>query len=187
MRQWSERKKLSAVCVALIGAVALWWYFVHLPLVRAHDAARQATEEARRVQVAAANFSNGHADWQASQAQQQQRHAFLAQALPATLAESAFLSHLERQALARHLLLLDVAPQAAEVRADGMSEVAVRVRLAGDYFSLLDFVQDVSSLRVGGRFVLLRGLTVQGDREGEPLQSELSMAIFALGEDGQEK
>ena len=56
----------------------------------------------------------------------------------------------------------------------------MRVRLAGDYFSLLDFLQDLASLRVGGRFVEVRGIKVQGDGTGEPLTCELFVAVFAL-------
>ena len=141
MHRWNEKEKLAGLLCLLAWLLAGWVYFVHLPLERARASARQACDEARRVQIAAANFANGHADQKVAQEQQQKRHAFLAQALPETLAQGPFLSHLERQAAARSLTLLDVAPQPAVSGAAGLRELPVRVRLAGDYFALLDFLQ----------------------------------------------
>ena len=180
MRRWNEKEKLAGLLCLLAWLLAGWVYFVHLPLERARASARQACDEARRVQIAAANFANGHADQKVAQEQQQKRHAFLAQALPETLAQGPFLSHLERQAAARSLTLLDVAPQPAVSGAAGLRELPVRVRLAGDYFALLDFLQDMASLRIGGRFVEVRGIKVQSGGTGEPLTCELLVAVFAL-------
>lgn len=180
MRLWNEKEKLAGLFCLLVWLLAGWAYFVHLPLVQARAEAQQAYDEARRVQVAAANFANGHTDPKASQEEQKKRHAFLIQALPDTLAQGPFLSHLERQAAVRSLTLLDVAPQPAVRGAAGLLELPVRVRLAGDYFSLLDFLQDLASLRVGGRFVEVRGIKVQGGSTGEPLTCELLVAVFAL-------
>ena len=184
MRRWNEGEVLAAVFVLLLCLAAGWFCFVHLPLVRARTAAQQDAEEAHRVQVETANFANGHADWQAALADQQQRRGFLVQALPLTLAQGTFLSHLERQAIARHLVLSGVVPAPAEMGADGVGELVVRVRLVGDYFSLVDFLQDIASLRIGGRFVEVRGIRVRSDRDGAPLTCELTLAIFALGEQG---
>ena len=55
------------------------------------------------------------------------------------------------------------------------------VKVSGDYFSLLDFLSAVSSGQADGRFVIVRGMTVEAGRDGGPLSATLLLSIFAQG------
>ena len=53
------------------------------------------------------------------------------------------------------------------------------VTASGDYFSLLEFLKELDAQKAGGRFVLVRGLSIQAGKTGEPLTATLSLSVFA--------
>lgn len=179
-----EREKALLAMALVLVFTAGWWAFFHTPL-RASEARWQAEGEKAHAQlIEVQNYKNGMANGAARQKEQKEkkrRHAFLADALPDGLEQGAFLGGLERLALACHLELAGVKPAEALERPDGLMELPVTVTVRGDYFSLLDFLQGLDAQKAGGRFVLVRGLSVRAGDDGGPLSATLQLSVFATG------
>ncbi|MCI6284565.1 type 4a pilus biogenesis protein PilO [Selenomonas sp.] len=174
-----ERKKAALVAAAVLLLTAGWWFFFHTPMQAATERWQAENMKTHAQLIDVQNYKNDSGNLAARQAEQKKRHAFLAKALPDTLEQGAFLSGVERLALADHLVLLGVKPGEALQRDDGLQELPVTVTASGDYFSLLEFLKGLDAQKAGGRFVLVRGLSIQAGKTGEPLTATLSLSVFA--------
>ena len=174
-----ERKKAALVAAAVLLLTAGWWFFFHTPMQAATERWQAEAMKSHAQLIDVQNYKNDSGNLAARQAEQKKRHAFLAKALPDTLEQGAFLSGVERLALADHLVLLGVKPGEALHRDDGLQELPVTVTASGDYFSLLEFLKELDAQKAGGRFVLVRGLSIQAGKTGEPLTATLSLSVFA--------
>ncbi len=177
----SERDKLALALLVLLWLVAGWWFFFHAPMREAVEAMQVESAQAHAQLVDVENYRQQGQSIEAAEKAQKERHQFLMKALPLELGQGAFIGGLERLAIAKHLLLAGVQPGTVIARPDGLSELPVTVKVSGDYFSLLDFLSAVSSGQADGRFVIVRGMTVEAGRDGGPLSATLSLSIFAQG------
>lgn len=184
MMKLTGREKALLLVVALIVLTMGWWLFFHMS-IRAATARWEAEGMKAHAQlIDVQNYKNASGDRKARQAEQQKRHAFLAKALPESLEQGAFLSGLERLALADHLILLGVKPGEAIARSDGLQELPVTVTVQGDYFTVLSFLKGLDEQKADGRFVLVRGLSLKTGKAGEPLTATLSLSVFGTGSGG---
>lgn len=176
-----ERTKAGLVLALMLAASAGWWFFFHTPMRVATAGWQAESTKAHATLIDVQNYKNSSAA--ARQAEQKKRHAFLEEALPETMEQSTFLGSIERLAFAHHLMLLGVKPGETLGRADGLQECSVTVKVAGDYFQLIEFLQGLDAQKAGGRFVNVRELSLKAGKPGEPLTATLVLSVFAAGKD----
>lgn len=181
-----ECAKAAGLLLASIVLTAVWWMFFHTPMQAAMDRWQAEGRKTHAQLIDVQNYKNEGEGLAARQKEQEKRHSFLAAALPDELRQGAFLQNLERVALAHHLELRSVKPGEVLMREDGLRELPLHVAVRGDYFSLRAFLQALETQEAGGRFVLVRGLTVEVGEAGEPLKAVLILSIFACGANGAE-
>lgn len=179
-----EREKALFILFFALVLTILWWLLFHTPLSAATERWQAEGMKTQAQLIDVQNYKNANATPGVRQKEQEQRHAFLAKALPENLEQSAFLSGLERLARADHLVLLGVKPGEALKRSDELLELPVSVTVQGDYFTVLEFLKGLEAQKADGRFVLVRGLSMKAGKTGEPLTATLSLSVFATAREG---
>lgn len=173
-----SHKAVLLLAAAIVSTVA-WQCFYHVPLQAATAVWQSEGKKARARLIDVQNYKNAGGSLAARQKEQEKRHAFLADALPDTPQASAFLSSVERLALAKHLRIQSVKPGDMHVRADGLREIPVHMIVEGDYFAVVDLLKSLEAQEADGRFVLVRGLSLKGTADDSDLQTEFDLSVFA--------
>lgn len=169
--------------LALAGTLLLWLFFyfvLHRPLLMAAADFRQQGAQAERTMTAVVNFQNAHLPLKDYQQELGRRDIRARQALPAEMEQGDFLVALDRLAVRSHLRILSVVPGKAAADERYLC-LPVKLQLAGDYFSLLHFLQE---LQQGERLVVVNSLTVkEGKDKDGTLRAELSLHIFSVSDE----
>ena len=177
----SGRGQLAAVLLLLVWLGGLWLFCVHEPLLAARRASEAEAQAARRELLTVQNFANREQAKSAGQAEQRRWETLLAAALPASLETGDFLAALARRASDGGLTLRSLTPSEPFAREDGLGEQSLTLSLSGDYFSLVQFLQELADLQAGGRFVKVNQCEVRTTAETDGiLSATLSLSVFSL-------
>lgn len=166
----------------LAAAICLLLIVIYIFLLRAPLRGASASAEAR-AQVAAAqvvkvtNFHNAHiSDEKKYEQDLQQRQERADKALPDTIEQGRIVGYLQSKALASRLELCELAPGEPRVQ-DGLRVLPLKLKLRGDYFSLLDFLEQ---LQDGERYTIIQRPSVRS-KDGY-LECVLEIDAFAMAE-----
>jgi len=141
------RKKLyllSAAGLLLLSGIIFWQgpYQAQRQVIEG----RQAVLQQQKEQVLSVeNFLNAHGEAAAYEAEIARRSAKQHQQLPYQLETGKFLAELQQLAVDKGIVLHAAAPGAVAGKA-GCRQLPLRVTIAGDYFSLLDFLQGLEEM-----------------------------------------
>ena len=125
--------------------------------------------------MAVQNFQNAHLDEQEYKKELTERLERAEKALPPHLGQGEFLGRIQQAALGTGLNLEQASPQERQ-QVEECVALPVQLRVAGDYFQLLDFLQ---RLRGDERFYQLRQLKVKAAGESGKLEAEILLVMFA--------
>ena len=157
----------------LLGAV-LFYFALHRPLAAAADeCSRQALAD-RKAYTQVINFQNAHLDMKEYQADLGRRQKRVHQYLPDDMAQGEFVLYLERLAVRTHLQLETVSPQKCVQTAENLC-LPVKLKLTGDYFALLKFLQGLEN---GERMVLVKNISIAVKERA--LEADMLINIFAV-------
>ena len=156
MKMKLEGERKLRLMLAAGGLFLLAFYFcVHLPL---RDLCEESSGKAAKIQeevLAVQNFHNAHLEEEEYRKELTERLERAEQALPPHLG----------QAL----------PQECQTVEECVA-LPVQLRVAGDYFQLLDFLQ---RLRGEDRFYQLRQMKVRTAGDGGKLEADILLVMFA--------
>lgn len=135
---------LAAAVFLLLSGIIFWQgpYQTQRQVI----VSRQTVLQQKKEQVLSVeNFLNAHGEAVAYEAEIARRAAKQHQQLPCQLETGKFLAELQQLAAAKGVVLSAAAPGTVESKA-GCRQLPLRVTIAGDYFSLLDFLQGLEEL-----------------------------------------
>ena len=169
-----ERLKLILVSGGVL--FCLFYFFVHLPLQeRCRENEVQALQ-LREEYIAVQNFQNAHLNLTEYQTELAQRLERADKALPVHLNQGEFLGRLQADALGTGLQLEEALPRERQALEEQCVALPVQLKVAGDYFQLLDFLQ---RLRGEERFYQLRQMRVHAQGDSGKLEAEMLLVMFA--------
>lgn len=173
LQRAGERELFFAALFLIIPACLLFFFAVHRPLSEARAVTLEERDAAEHAMTEVANFKNAHLDEKAYEAQLVEQDARSAAALPDSFEQAAFLASLQREALASRVTLLGIVPQ-EPVQRDGYAALPITVRVQADFFSLLDFLQQIEE---GDRF--LRVDALEAVSEKGMIKCTMQISIYA--------
>lgn len=176
MKMKLEGERKLRLMLAAGGLFLLAFYFcVHLPL---RDLCEESCDKAAKIQeevLAVQNFHNAHLEEEEYRKELTERLERAEQALPPHLGQGEFLGRIQRAALGTNLKLEQALPQECQTVEECVA-LPVQLRVAGDYFQLLDFLQ---RLRGEDRFYQLRQMKVRTAGDGGKLEADILLVMFA--------
>ncbi len=155
-----------------------WKYLVYQPMQGQIDKKRESYISLYEERIKVQNFMNGHLDLEKSGEEQKKRRTSLEKLLPDRMEQGTFISDLERRAIADHLVLLEVKPGEVEKMDGGVLSLPISIRLRGDYFSLVDFMEQMEDVRQTGRFTEIHKIDVKAEKD--ELLCDLKISIYAV-------
>lgn len=168
-----EKLQLTLAAGALL--LLIFYFFVHLPLQELCEERSSKAISLHQEVMAVQNFQNAHLDEQAYKQELMERLERAEKALPPHLGQGEFLGRIQRAALDTGLRLEEALPQERQQVEDCLA-LPVQLRVAGNYFQLLDFLQ---RLRLEERFYQLRQLKVRTAGDGGRLEADIMLVMFA--------
>ena len=169
-----ERLKLIVAAGALL--LCIFYFFVHAPLQEKCRENEEAALQLREEKVAVQNFQNAHLDQVAYKEELAERLARADKALPAHLSQGEFLNRLQADAFGAGLKLEEALPRERQAVEEHCVALPVQLKVAGDYFELLDFLQ---RLRKEERFYQLKQIKVDAKEGAGRLEAEMLLVMFA--------
>jgi len=168
-------RKLRLIMAA--GAVFLlaFYFCVHLPLQELCEEKSSQAEKIHREVLAVQNFQNAHLDEQEYRKELTERLERAEKALPPHMGQGEFLGRIQKAALGTGLRLEQAMPKEQQPMEECVA-MPVQLKLAGNYFQLLDFLQ---RLRGEERFYQLRQMKVKNLGEGGKLEVDILLVMFA--------
>lgn len=153
----------------------LFFSFVHRPVRAEIDRLDNDSAVNRQIVMEVQNYQNEHLDKEAFLLELAEAQRQADKALPEEMSQGNFLSRLQRDALRAGLRLKQVHPQEI-VRLDNCRMLPVHVEVAGNYFELLRFLQELAK---DERFMQLRDLHISSEKG--TLLCDMNIAIYAWG------
>lgn len=169
------KEKLQMTLAAGALLLLIFYFFVHLPLQELCEERSSKAISLHQEVMAVQNFQNAHLDEQAYKQELMERLERAEKALPPHLGQGEFLGRIQRAALGTGLRLEEALPQERQQVEDCLA-LPVQLRVAGNYFQLLDFLQ---RLRLEERFYQLRQLKVRTAGDGGRLEADIMLVMFA--------
>ena len=169
------KEKLQLTLAAGTLLLLAFYFFVHLPLQELCEERSSKAIRLHQEAMAVQNFQNAHLDEQAYKQELTERLERAEKALPPHLGQGAFLGRIQRVALGTGLKLEQALPQERQ-QVEACVALPVQLKVAGDYFQLLDFLQ---RLREDERFYQLRQLKVKAAGESGKLEADILLVMFA--------
>ena len=172
-QEGASRLKVILASGALL--LLIFYFFVHLPLQELCEEKSSQATKLHEEAVAVQNFQNAHLDEQGYRKELAERLERAEKALPPHLGQGEFLGRIQQAALGTGLRLEQASPQERQ-QVEECAALPVQLKVAGDYFQLLDFLQ---RLRGDERFYQLRQMKVKSAGAGGKLEADILLVMFA--------
>lgn len=174
---------LSALCLLIIIS-CLFYLLLYLPQLDKIAVQQERLVEKEESIRRAESFHEAHADTEEYERTMLANMQAADARLPDAMQQGDFLSMLQAAALKQGILLRGVVPGQEEQKT-GYKAKPVQLTIEGNYFQLLDFLQELES---EARFVRLDSMVIdKAARDGRGLLCHLQISIYAAGQaDGQE-
>lgn len=176
MRKLTEREKVLLSFLAAILLVLGYGTLVHLPMENMRG---EIAGEMRKMDLeerALAKFKKRYPDVEEAEEEQEERERLARRVMPREAGMGAFFSLLEGEAEKCKVRMEGITPLAPE-RKDGVYIQGIRVRIAADYFALLDYLRAITE---GERIAHVRRAEIKA--QGSILACELELEIYSRDE-----
>lgn len=175
----SEREIFIAAVLISLLLVFSFFFFIHIPLKEAYNKEAYNSEMAERAKLAETettivNFKDAHLDSEAYKKELSDQDARMTAAIPDDLRQGEFLALLEQRAIFSHVELIGVTPE-TEVKEAEYRSLPLTVEFRGNYFSILDFIQEIED---SDRFIQVDSFEILHD--GKFLTCKLRLFIYAM-------
>ena len=176
------REILLATILLCMSMIAAYRLLYHLPLEREILQLGLERQQTAQQIINVLNFKNEYGSLDEYMRELEERRFVVDRALPPQLEQGEFINYIQRTALANQVRLISLTPGAVEnVEDDALPilRLPLRLKIECDYFKLLDFLK---ALEDGERFINIEQFDVSRKDDGELLDCELDVILFAIKE-----
>ena len=177
-----ERKIFPATVIMCILSVTLYLNVYHMPFqleLLQIELNRQSTS--RKI-IDILNFENEHGDLEEYMVELDEQKQDLERALPTQLKQGEFISYLQLTALNKNVELKSLTPEMSVLDEKfPVIRLPLKLQVECTYVSLLDFLK---ALEESERLIDIENFTVTSVDDGERLNCELEIILFATAKEG---
>lgn len=156
----TRRNAFLVVAGAVVGVVALWWFFVYAPRGRELDDVRDDRQAATATQQSLRATLNRLEEIDRQGPQVDAELARLGDAVPETPDLAGFIVGANRIAVESGIDWLSVAPAEPSAEGPGPATIRLAIQVEGGFFQVLDYLNRLEDLE---RLVVVDGVTVSAE------------------------